>query len=109
MFLEILQNSQEIIFFIKKDTLAQVFSGEFCKISKNTFFTEHLCEHASVLSLSFHEIDKNLLREVLTINATFKFSKVSFMAVSRATYCKILAFNQIELLELFKFPKGSGT
>ena len=28
--------------FIKKDTLAQVFSCEFCEISKNTFFTEHL-------------------------------------------------------------------
>ena len=27
---------------IKKETLAQVFSGEFCKISNNTFFTEHL-------------------------------------------------------------------
>ena len=27
--------------FIKKETLAQVFSFEFCKISKNTFFTEH--------------------------------------------------------------------
>ena len=28
--------------FIKKETLAQVFSCEFCEISKNTFFTEHL-------------------------------------------------------------------
>ena len=27
--------------FIKKETLTQVFSCEFCKISKNTFFTEH--------------------------------------------------------------------
>ena len=27
--------------FFKKETLAQVFSCEFCKISKNTFFTEH--------------------------------------------------------------------
>ena len=27
---------------IKKETLAQVFSCEFCEISKNTFFTEHL-------------------------------------------------------------------
>ena len=27
---------------IKKDALAQVFSYEFCKISKNTLFTEHL-------------------------------------------------------------------
>ena len=28
--------------FIKKETLAQVFSCEFCEISKKTFFTEHL-------------------------------------------------------------------
>ena len=28
--------------FIKKETLAQVFSCEFCEISKNAFFTEHL-------------------------------------------------------------------
>ena len=49
MFLEISQNSQEntcarVSFnkveglnFIKKETLAQVFSYEFCEISKNTF------------------------------------------------------------------------
>ena len=28
--------------YIKKENLAQVFSCESCKISKNTFFTEHL-------------------------------------------------------------------
>ena len=28
--------------FIKKETLTQVFSCEFCEISKNTFFTEHV-------------------------------------------------------------------
>ena len=33
--------------FIKKDTLAQVFSCEFCEIPKNTFFTEHLWTIAS--------------------------------------------------------------
>ena len=27
--------------FFNKETLAQVFSCEFCKISQNTFFTEH--------------------------------------------------------------------
>ena len=27
--------------FIKKKVLAQVFSCEFCQISKNTFLTEH--------------------------------------------------------------------
>ena len=57
VFLEISQNSHEkacarvsclvklqpeICNFIKKEALAQVFSCEFCEISKNTFFTEHL-------------------------------------------------------------------
>ena len=31
----------------KKETLAQVFRSEFCEISKNTFFTEHLLATAS--------------------------------------------------------------
>ena len=60
VFLEISQNSQEntcarISFliklqacnFIKKETLTQVFSCEFCEIFKNTFFTEHLWTIAS--------------------------------------------------------------
>ena len=34
--------------FIKKETLAQVFSCEFCEISKNTFFTAYLWTTASV-------------------------------------------------------------
>ena len=32
-----------------QETLAQVFSCEFCEISKNTFFTEHLWKTASVI------------------------------------------------------------
>ena len=28
--------------FIKKEALTQMFSCEFCEISKNTFFIEHL-------------------------------------------------------------------
>ena len=57
MFLEISQNSQEntcagdsfliklqapVLQLMKKESLAQLFSWEFCEISKNTFFTEHL-------------------------------------------------------------------
>ena len=41
VFLEISQNLHEnacATIFIKKETLAQVFSYEFCEISKNTFF-----------------------------------------------------------------------
>ena len=33
--------------FIKKETLTQVFSCEFCEISKNTFLTDHLWATAS--------------------------------------------------------------
>ena len=33
--------------FIKKETLTQVFSCEFCEISKNIFFTVHLWATAS--------------------------------------------------------------
>ena len=65
-FLKILQNSPENTWeaweacnFIKKETLAQVFSCEFCEISKNTFFTEHLWATASV-SLS---LMKQCMRE----------------------------------------------
>ena len=39
--------------FIKKETLAQVFSCEFGEISKNTFFTEHLWATASVLRVAY--------------------------------------------------------
>ena len=39
--------------FLKKETLAPVFSCEFCEISKNIFFTEHLRTTASVLLLMF--------------------------------------------------------
>ena len=52
VFLEISQNSQEnrpeACNFIKKETLTQVFSSDFCEISKNTFFTEYLWTTASI-------------------------------------------------------------
>ena len=34
--------------FVKNETLAHVFSCEFCEISKNTFYTEHLWTTASI-------------------------------------------------------------
>ena len=63
VFSEILQNSQEntcatasfviklqasACNFIKKETLARVFSFDFCEICKNTFFTEHLRATTSI-------------------------------------------------------------
>ena len=62
--LKILQNSQKntcarvsffhkvaggACIFIKNETLAQVFSCKFCEIFKNTSFTKHLRETASLL------------------------------------------------------------
>ena len=38
--------------FIKKETLTQVFSCEFCKNFKNTFLTEYLRETSSVIKKS---------------------------------------------------------
>ena len=64
VFLKISQNLQEntcarvsfliklqasVCHFIKKETLALLFSCEFFEISKNTFFREHLWATASVL------------------------------------------------------------
>ena len=39
--------------FIKKETLAQVFSCEFCEIIKSTLFTEHFRMIASVANIFF--------------------------------------------------------
>ena len=44
VYLEILQTSQETPV---PEALSQVFSSEFCAISKNTFFIEHLLTTAS--------------------------------------------------------------
>ena len=40
-------NRPEACSYIKKETLAQVFCCEFCEISKNTLFVEHLWTTAS--------------------------------------------------------------
>ena len=45
------QLGQSLFFvFIKKETLAQVLSYEFCETFKSTFFTEHLQATASTWS-----------------------------------------------------------
>ena len=42
--------------FFKKETLRQLFSSEFCEISKSTFFTEHIWATASKKELILHII-----------------------------------------------------
>ena len=45
------KNLHQSLYFIKKETLVQAFSCEFCEISKNTFSPEHLQTTASVFSI----------------------------------------------------------
>ena len=57
VFLKISQNSQENTCaraFIKKETLAQLFSCGFCKIFINNFFTEHLRMTTSLIQLEIN-------------------------------------------------------
>ena len=67
VFLEISQNSQEntcaslsfllkLSDFIKKERLAQVFSCEFCEISKKVFFIEHLQTTSGTVKQKFLSI-----------------------------------------------------
>ena len=46
--------------FIKKETLAQVFSREFCEISQSTFFTEHLWTTACELGAELHLLTSSI-------------------------------------------------
>ena len=43
---------------IKKETLAQMLSCEFCEMSKSTFFTEHLWKTASVVYVRATKLQK---------------------------------------------------
>ena len=56
--------------FIKKETLTQVFSCEFCEISKNNFFTEHF----RWLLLPLVSLAK--IRKISNSNKSFKSSGV---------------------------------
>ena len=88
VFLEILQNSQqntcarvsflitlqaEVCNFIKKETLAQVFSCEFCKISKTTFSHGTPPMAASADNINF--FDSQLMQQVLIVEKQYKVCK----------------------------------
>ena len=59
--------------FIKKETRVQVFSREFCEISKNTFLTKHLWATALKNLLNIRsEIWDNTLSGFITCMVYFK-------------------------------------
>ena len=99
MFLKISQNPQEhtcarlsFLMKLQAEALAQVFSFEFCEVSKNNFFTEHLRATASDHSLHSHTLKvlrvyhmskhENLYSNLtiyflITMNLKIKFNKES--------------------------------
>ena len=88
------------LFFIKKETLAQVFSCEFCEISKSTFFTEHAWTTAS---------EKNVLFGIKLsppYPPAFRFFK-NFIILSQAKYflkvfmCYVLAVYKKRMVIFF--------
>ena len=56
--------------YLKRGSLAQMFFCEFCKISKNTFFTEHLRITASVATVlkACNFIEKRLQHRYFPVN-----------------------------------------
>ena len=66
--------------FIKRETIAQVFSCEFCEISKNTFFlTEHLratastyVKHSSYCTWKCNQRKNKSFANISLSNAVFK-------------------------------------
>ena len=66
---------------LKKETLAQAFSCEFCRISKNTFFTEHLWTTASWFHVCAYIISVECLIDfyffLVTIITKFDVMKIS--------------------------------
>ena len=89
VFMEVSQNSQENICardFIKKEFLAQMFSCEFCEISKNTFVTEHLRTTTAENLLQNKIIFPLALTVGLTMNFWFSSSRESLIQ----SMCRLL-------------------
>ena len=98
MFLKISQNSQENT--CTRVSLAQVFSCEFCKIFKNTFFTEHFRVTASenlttgsshIPTVSAYHVEK-LLRNIVSKKSS-GMDKIppKLMKISAKVFSKLLA------------------
>ena len=109
--LEISQNSQNstrarVSFLVKlrasnlqvfqKETLAHVFSCEFCEISRNTFFTEHVWTTASISNISGNVllIEHDRITSGISLKVISE-TDLNFMPYF-ATYCEYHNFLQVK-------------
>ena len=94
--------------FIKKETLALVFSCKFCEISKNTFFKERLWTTASGdhqnkkinlcmlnsfkgFHLSIYFFNRKITSYTLSGNAPDKYDKIIVFFFSQWSHCSMLS------------------
>ena len=98
--------------FFKKESLAQVFSCEFCEISKNTFFTEHLQATASNLGrkfksakLIFQKFGVLLLVTFVNFKKTYKKDNQSSNIVGKHCSTKMIGRQIRKVAEIFKILK----
>ena len=93
--------------FIKKETLAQLFSCELCEISMNTFFTEHLWTTSE--SLRIGPILKNLWFAFIKVTRNKFYYHTSFL---RDFFCnsifdvKTIKFNRFHIFISCFFQTG---
>ena len=83
--------------FIKKQTMAQIFSCEFFEIFKSSFFTEHLWTTASVVFAILLLLKKRGLTVIQKLLASvilleFKLLKYGFSHVLKLLHISSLAF-----------------
>ena len=95
--------------FIKKETLAQVFSCEFCEISKNTFFTEHLWTTASAGEFLKSLRYRSRSHQTCSIKKVFlKFSQNSLKdTCARELYLKLEILAQVLSCKFCKIFKNT--
>ena len=102
--------------FIKKETLAQMFSCEFCEISKNTFFTDHLwstvsragarlnfLQAISVRMFHFFSFSFRVFKCLsITKNTTERFIKGSYIAILKLVSSIFIYFTKREHLKNYE-------
>ena len=92
VFLEISQKSQEkararVYNFIKKETLAQMFSYKFCEFSKNIFFHRTPLAVASKLTQAMSSL--NSTHFLITLIISFIYFETRLLNIFEACLCLI--------------------
>ena len=105
MFLKISKNKLklQVCNFIKKETLAQVFSCEFCEISNNAFSTEHLRTTTSQISreicifLKSSLLFRQFVLSFLFINKTLPLNNLKIKKAMNAKILRVLICAEVIL------------